>query len=359
MNAAVRALAVSATGELFAGGDFTTAGGVSASRVARWDGANWSPLGSGVNNAVYALGVNDSGEVYAGGFFNNAGGSSALFIAKWDGSNWTPLGSGLNGAVHAIAVEGSDVYAAGVFTTAGGSPAARIAHWDGAAWHALGSGLGDLVEALALVSESLVVGGRIQFIGGGKISAYIAQWMPRVDAGRLLLAASPGDATLGDDVHGFHKPCLTTFAGTTVNYAGGLPVEVSIERAPEIHLAGHRINGAFSLAPTGVAFSGSGATLRVEFSEDDVAAYVPAYASDYTDFRAVKLTYPWDYPTNKEAVGIVALSESPAIPIRIENGKQIYAITVPFDHIGSTYGAVPESLALSTGIEPGTWEVYR
>ena len=39
-------------GELIAGGDFTTAGGTRASYIARWNGATWQPLGSGMNDAV-------------------------------------------------------------------------------------------------------------------------------------------------------------------------------------------------------------------------------------------------------------------------------------------------------------------
>ena len=46
---AVYALAVDASGNLYAGGDFTTAGGVSANRIAKWDGSSWSALGSGMN----------------------------------------------------------------------------------------------------------------------------------------------------------------------------------------------------------------------------------------------------------------------------------------------------------------------
>ena len=44
------ALAVDASGNLYAGGDFTTAGGVSANHIAKWDGTNWSALGSGMNS---------------------------------------------------------------------------------------------------------------------------------------------------------------------------------------------------------------------------------------------------------------------------------------------------------------------
>ena len=42
----VYALAVSGT-NLYAGGDFTTAGGSAATNIAKWDGSSWSALGSG------------------------------------------------------------------------------------------------------------------------------------------------------------------------------------------------------------------------------------------------------------------------------------------------------------------------
>ena len=46
MQLSVYALAVSGM-DVYAGGDFTTAGGVSASRIAKWDGTSWSALGHG------------------------------------------------------------------------------------------------------------------------------------------------------------------------------------------------------------------------------------------------------------------------------------------------------------------------
>jgi hypothetical protein len=32
---------------LYAGGDFTTAGGVAANRIAKWDGSSWRPSAAG------------------------------------------------------------------------------------------------------------------------------------------------------------------------------------------------------------------------------------------------------------------------------------------------------------------------
>ena len=57
---------------LYAGGSFTTAGGASASYIAKWNGTSWSAWlpGSGMNGPVQALAVFDDGSgpaLYAGG----------------------------------------------------------------------------------------------------------------------------------------------------------------------------------------------------------------------------------------------------------------------------------------------------
>ncbi len=171
----VYALAVLGT-NLYAGGNFTTAGGIAATNVAKWDGSNWTALGSGMGPtypSVVALAVSGT-NLYAGGVFTTANGIAANYIAKWDGSSWTALGSGLNSTVYTLAASGSDLYVGGNFTTAAGSAANYIAKWDGSSWTTLGSGLNSPVVALAVSGNYLYAGGYFG-TAGGKVSPYIAR----------------------------------------------------------------------------------------------------------------------------------------------------------------------------------------
>ena len=172
---------------MYAGGEFTNAGGSAAINIAQWNGSSWSALGSGIgdeHSSVSALAVSGS-TLYAGGFFTKAGSANATNIAQWNGSSWTALGSGMAGggfpSVSALAVSGSTLYAGGDFTTAGGSAANYIAQWNGSSWSALGSGMsvgygyGTSVEALAVSGSTLYAGGYFT-TAGGSVANYIAQW---------------------------------------------------------------------------------------------------------------------------------------------------------------------------------------
>jgi hypothetical protein len=139
-NGAVEALTVFDDGggpDLYAGGEFTFSGGGPTVGIAKWDGFSWSAVGYGsaLNGVVLALAVFDDGgeALYAGGEFTTAGGNIANRIARWNGSSWSPLESGMNAWVGALTVfddgGGPDLYAAGDFTTAGGAGANRIAKW--------------------------------------------------------------------------------------------------------------------------------------------------------------------------------------------------------------------------------------
>jgi hypothetical protein len=177
MSGHVRAIAFAPNGHVFAGGLFTTAGGDQASRVAEWDGATWSALGTnGVSSDVYAIAVDSQNNVYVGGSFTTAGGNIAGRIAKWNGIAWTDLDGGMSDEVYAIAVDDDDnVYAGGKFTNAGGVVAGRIAMWDGSDWSDLDGGMSDIVYALTTVGNVLYAGG--VFTVAGSTSAFrVAMW---------------------------------------------------------------------------------------------------------------------------------------------------------------------------------------
>jgi hypothetical protein len=130
-NRAVHAAVADASGNLYIGGDFTEVGSAVASHIAKWDGSSWSGLGSGIEAVpgeypILALAVSGS-DLFACGNFTTAGGTAANNIAKWDGSSWSALGSGVNGTVAALAVSGSNLYAGGHFTIAGGKFSAYTA----------------------------------------------------------------------------------------------------------------------------------------------------------------------------------------------------------------------------------------
>lgn len=185
----VRALAVFDDGggpELFAGGTFSRAGGLTATNIAKWDGRTWreveGSLGQGINGRVDCLHVHTDATgaaLYVGGQFDRAGGISASNIAKWDGDEWSRLGSGFGAGVDAAVFalesfddgDGSDLYVGGAFSSATGvSSAPSIALWDGDAWSAVGSGADGGVRALRTIDvdgqDVLYVGGSFGVIGG-------------------------------------------------------------------------------------------------------------------------------------------------------------------------------------------------
>ena len=177
-TAIVRGLAMIGT-NLFAGGSFTNASGVTVNGIARWDGSNWWALGSGVDSTIRALIVANGTNLYAGGSFTNAGGIPSRGVAMWDGNSWHGLNGGMSGSsgiINAFAYDGAlAVYAGGIFTNAGGVAASNIAMWNGSVWSSLGTGLNGLVGAIVYTNGLLYVGGAFT-IAGGVSANHIAVW---------------------------------------------------------------------------------------------------------------------------------------------------------------------------------------
>jgi hypothetical protein len=182
---------------LFVAGRFGIAGGEEIYNLAKWDGQAWAGLGLTLDNStVLALAVYDDGSgpaLYTGGWFNQIGGTSASSVAKWDGANWSPLGAGLDpggwpaGRVYDMTVfddgDGPNLVVAGTFRTAGTVSARGIAAWDGEDWHQVGDEFtypGDPgIFALMAVRENgtpmLWAGGG--FVGvGGETARRVANW---------------------------------------------------------------------------------------------------------------------------------------------------------------------------------------
>ncbi|MEP4076409.1 choice-of-anchor D domain-containing protein [Haloferula sp.] len=199
------------SGNLYCGGDFTTVDGITANRVAMWDGTTWTPLGDGLNNKVHSLAYVD-GNLYAGGQFTQADGESAINIAMWDGFEWSALGTGPNGTVYALAAQGDDLYAGGSFSIVDSVAAANIARWDGEDWSAVGSGTTGRVNALTSDGSTLTAGGNFTIASVG--ASNIAQWN------------GTEWTTLGTGVNGqvfaLHHGETDLYAGGEFTQAGGL-----------------------------------------------------------------------------------------------------------------------------------------
>lgn len=180
---AVSTIAVLGT-NVFAGGSFSTAGGVVSGSIARFDGQRWNAVGQGAGNNVYALAASGT-NLYVGGSFlqprqTNFALVNAYRIARWDGYQWFTLGGGVSDDVYAIACSGTNIFAGGRFTTAtqpniSTLSTVGIARWDGTAWNALSIGVTGSVYAVTMVGTNLYVGG--SFTSAGGVSATnIARW---------------------------------------------------------------------------------------------------------------------------------------------------------------------------------------
>lgn len=148
----VFSIVMKSNGEVYAGGLFDSAGGVHVNNIAKWDGATWSALAGGIDEipdygehpdqGVNALALDASENLIVAGSFYSAGGVSANKIVKWDGAKWSPLGTGISGRINDLVFDDTwNLYVSGVIDSAGGIPVKNIAKWDGSTWFPVGTGI--------------------------------------------------------------------------------------------------------------------------------------------------------------------------------------------------------------------------
>jgi hypothetical protein len=149
LDSNVLALVVDRNNTLYAGGDFkyicATPGCVGdnqrVSGIAKWNGA-WSSVGNGLKDGfVNALGLDEGNNLYAGGFFQSLCGDAGCYtagatinhVARWDGGNWSALGSGVGpwpfGYIQALALSRGNLWVGGNFGTAGDKVSANFARY--------------------------------------------------------------------------------------------------------------------------------------------------------------------------------------------------------------------------------------
>jgi len=250
------AFALASLGDLVViGGEFNTAGPISASNIALWNSASgaWTSLGSGLSGPVRALAA-DNSAIFAAGSFASIDQTSPARVARWDlattrwspipdapfaqnstvhalaihdgilyagaddgifafdGSLWSPLGSNLDGPVFAIATDGDDLIVGGQFSSADGLSLNSLARWSTTdnAWSPIGNGVSGQVNAILVEGERIFVGGKFSSVGG--ISARnIAVWNSSANAW----------TTLGDGIDGSIN-ALATLNGS-IFAAGSFP----------------------------------------------------------------------------------------------------------------------------------------
>jgi hypothetical protein len=265
------ALCTLPNGDLVVGGWFTTAGGVPAACIARWNGSVWSPLGAGASTPsgsshVNALAVLANGDLVAAGSFAFMGGVAAFGTARWDGTTWSDLVAPWEGAVSRLRVlANGDLVAVGDFSLGGYH---RIARWDGTTWSNLGGGANAIVfDVVELANGDLLAGGNFTQIGGQSVTR-LARWngttwspvassfgfgvwrLQRLANGDVLAIGAP--ASLQYRIDRWNGTSWTNLGSGT----GAMPVANSLELA----------NGDLVVAGSFTAFAGVAAAKLARWS---------------------------------------------------------------------------------------------
>jgi trimeric autotransporter adhesin len=165
--------------EMFVAGNFQRAGGAVSPNITRGTGKKWQSLGTGVGGPVKSVALSGT-NVYVGGLFGIAGGVSAAYVAYWDGASnvWRALGEGQGNTLiemaTTLAASSDMIFAAGSIQTAGTNFAHNVAAWTGTNWLVIDPGLTGLPTTSAYAASNFYVAGN--FVIESVNATNIAGW---------------------------------------------------------------------------------------------------------------------------------------------------------------------------------------
>lgn len=166
---------VASDGGIYAGGEFTTAGGAPVSRVARWTGSGWEAVGSAAFGPIAQLLAVSDGLVAIE--HSGTGLFTPQTASHWDGSSWTPIPLPDEVVIEQATTAGDKFYIA-ARSDYSHPERNRVFVWDGKDWTALPSRMNDnatIFTMSATVAGDLFVAGRIKQVDGVPV-ANIALW---------------------------------------------------------------------------------------------------------------------------------------------------------------------------------------
>jgi hypothetical protein len=230
--------------DVIAAGRFDVVEGVAATNIARWNGAQWSALGTGLNGRVLAL-LAREGDLLAGGEFTAGGADALQHIARWNGASWQPLGEGLPTPVQALAANGDVIYAAT-------SNPVDVYEWRNARWRSLaGAGFSAVnggipplsVRSLAFHEGSLFVAGGFSAVDGVPIRD-VAEWRDGVwkQPGQPIVTSAPGLMVANGGLH--------LYGYIWTNFPEGAPL-MRLEAGRWIPVPAEHVSDVVSMATRG------------------------------------------------------------------------------------------------------------
>jgi len=165
--------------QLYVCGNFDNYPLMTISYITKWDGNNWVNVGNGINGGIIdarRMVVYKDELVVAGRFSKTINPTNpGENIGKWDGTQWTELGSGVDEIIWDMKVHNDTLYVCGAFQHAGGIPANKLARWDGSKWCGYGITINNVIVALDFYHDTLYIGGGFNYLNSDSIWG-VAKW---------------------------------------------------------------------------------------------------------------------------------------------------------------------------------------